>query len=85
MGNCLSLRNNHFPAPGRAMPGEKEEAMAKGIEMSFPTVSALRSWLKEKNFWSDSAEEYDEWLQEFCQNNTITVTEKNGITGTVGN
>ena len=55
------------------MPGEKEEAMAKGIEMSFPTVSALRSWLKEKNFWSDSAEEYDEWLQEFCQNNTITV------------
>lgn len=62
-----------YPRPGRVLPGEREDVMAKGIEMSFPTVSALRSWLKEKNFWSDSAEEYDEWLQEFCQNNTITV------------
>lgn len=41
--------------------------------MSFPTVSALRSWLEEKNYWSESAEAYDEWLQEFFRHNTITV------------
>ena len=55
------------------MPGESEEAMAKEIEMAFPTVAALRSWLKEKNSWSESAEDYDEWLQRYFQNNTITV------------
>ena len=47
--------------------------MAKGTEMAFPTVSALRSWLEEKNFWSESAEAYDEWLQEFFRYNIITV------------
>ena len=47
--------------------------MAKGIEMSFTTVSALRSWLEEKNFWSEGAEAYDEWLQEFFRYNTISV------------
>ena len=55
------------------MPGEREGAMAKGTEMAFPTVSALRSWLEEKNFWSESAEAYDEWLQEFFRYNIITV------------
>ena len=55
------------------MPGERESEMAKGTEMTFQTVSALRSWLEEKNFWSDSAEAYDEWLQEFFRYNTITV------------
>ena len=47
--------------------------MAKGTEMAFPTVSALRSWLEEKNFWSESAEAYDEWRQECFRYNNITV------------
>lgn len=47
--------------------------MVKGIETTFKTVYDLQNWLKEKNFLSESAEDYDEWLQGYCRDNTIIV------------
>ena len=40
----------------------------------FNSVSALRTWLENKNFESGSPENFNEWLQNyFDEGNTITV------------
>lgn len=44
------------------------------LNMSFNSVSDLRSWLKKKNYESGSPEAYCEWLQDFFdKGNTVTV------------
>lgn len=41
---------------------------------SFNSISALRDWLKKKNFESGSAEGFSEWLTNlFDSGNTVTV------------
>ena len=44
------------------------------LNFKFISVAELKRWLEAKNRNFNSAEEYDEWLQEFFDNgNTISV------------